>query len=87
MLNVRLGEETDLAHIDSLGNPHCRVLFVLASCLVLPNMLLAMQADNYVLLDDIAAAIMRVTLTTTIGLHNASNVEHVAGGMSDSGDL
>ena len=48
--------------------------------------LLAKQADYYVLLDDVAAAVMRVVLMTTIGPRNANDVEHVAGGMSDSGD-
>jgi hypothetical protein len=38
------------------------------------------------ILDDVAAAVMRIALTTTIGPRNANNVEHVAGGMSDSGD-
>ena len=41
-LDVRLGEETGLAHVDSLGYPHCLingVPFILASCLVFPNML------------------------------------------------
>ncbi len=49
-------------------------------------MLLATQTDDYVLLNNITAAVMRVALTTTIGPRNATDVEHVAGRMSDSGD-
>ena len=48
--------------------------------------LLAMQAEDYALLDDVAPAVMRIALTTTIGPRNANDVEHVAGGMSNSGD-
>ena len=49
-------------------------------------MLLATEADYHVRLDNVAATVMHVALTTTIGPRNADDVEHVASGMSKSGD-
>ncbi len=52
----------------------------------MPVALFFQTCYDYVRLDDVAAALMHVALTTAIGLRNANNVEHVAGGMSNSGD-
>ncbi len=79
----------NLAHVDSPGYPHHIVdcaLLVLVGSLVFPNMLLAMKADNYVLLDNVTAAVMLVNVMTTTSLCNANNVEYVAGKMSNGGD-
>jgi hypothetical protein len=88
MLDIHcLGEETNLAHVNSLGYLHHlvdSVLFVLAGCLILPNMLLAIQVDDNILFDDIAAAVMLIVLTTAISLCNTNNVEHMASKMSNS---
>jgi hypothetical protein len=50
-------------------------------------MLLATEADYHVRLDNVAATVVHVAfLRNTIGLHNAEDVKHVTGGISDSGN-